>query len=334
MHLRLLRAAATVALLGGTATIGLGSTQAAMADPPPTVLVQCGASYLIAAMTEPVSGSTLVLTPHCNYVLTSTNELPTVMTTLTIVGHDSTWVERSTTDEDPAFSVFTVGCATGDLTLVDVNVSNGGGAEQDGGAIYLDHTGAEVTVKGGIFSHNNATEETEIGGYGGAIFNEDGTLTVEGATFNDNGAEYGGAIYSDSDSEASLVGNTFFDNSATYGGAIYNDNDDAMVSAGDIFRSNTATDDGGAIDNASALTIDRGQIGQNTAGEDGGGVYNSGEDADVTIAYSVLTLNMADDDPDTGGGVYNDDGTVTLVHDTIGINTPDNCYPAMTGCHD
>jgi predicted outer membrane repeat protein len=323
MHLKILRAAATVALLGGTATLGLGSTQAALADPTPTTtLVDCSTTDLIYAMNNYTSGDTLVLTPDCTYWVTNTTgPLPTVMHTLTIVGHDSTFIERSHTEGTDPFSIFTVGCTNGNLTLVDVNVSNGGGTAIDGGAINIDP--GTVTVKGGTFSDNNAPD-----GYGGAIDNDEGTLTVQGATFTGNSSEWGGAIYSENGvAEATLSADNFFDNSATYGGAVYNDDNDMTISA-DNFRYNTATDDGGAIYNDYWLVIAHSAMGQNSA-EYGGGVYNSDDETTLTIANSALTLNQATDD---GGGLYNDEGDVTLSHDTISFNTPDNCDPDLTGC--
>src|SRR5579863_8629945 len=57
MHLKLLRAAAAVAVLGGTATLGLG-TQAAMAT---TTTVDCNTADLVTAMTSYTTGDTLVL---------------------------------------------------------------------------------------------------------------------------------------------------------------------------------------------------------------------------------------------------------------------------------
>ena len=80
MHLKLLRAAAAVAVLGGTATLGLG-VQAAMATPT-THNVLCatnGTDGLIYWMTSPnyASGDTLSLAPHCTYWVSA--QLPSVM---------------------------------------------------------------------------------------------------------------------------------------------------------------------------------------------------------------------------------------------------------------
>ena len=55
------------------------------------------------------------------------------MHTVVIDGHDASIVRPHSAD---SFSIFVVGCSTGNLTLENVNVRDGGGAAAiDGGAI-------------------------------------------------------------------------------------------------------------------------------------------------------------------------------------------------------
>lgn len=328
MHLKLLRAAATVALIGGTATFGLG-VQAAMATP---TSVPCNTGVLITDMTSYTTGATLDLTPHCTYWVTAA--LPTVMKTLTIVGNNAN-VERGNTET--AFSIFVVGCTDGDLTLDNVNVSGGGGEGIDGGAIHMDP--GTVNVNGGTFSDNNVSQETEADGQGGAIYNMGGTLNVTDATFTGNSAYDGGAVYSEStDTSATLDHNTFSSNEAEYGGAIYGDDgydaDYAVAIGQGLFRSNNA-EYGGAIYNEYNLTVNGNTLFtmNNANGEDGygGAIYN--DDATVNLTHTEIEINYAHV---AGGGIYNDDSpdTVTLSDDLINENTPDNCAPAesIDGC--
>jgi predicted outer membrane repeat protein len=327
MHLRLLRAAAAVALLGGTATVGLGFTQAAVAA---TTNVDCNTADLITAMTDYTSGDTLVLAPHCTYWLTA--QLPSVMHTLTLEGPAT--LERQTASG--SFSVLVVGCANGHLTLENVNIRNGGGDIDGGGAVDVTNSDASLTVYGGTFSYNTATAEDS---YGGAIDNE-GTLTVDGATLTDNSAEYGGAIYSDNTvADATLNHDSFIGNDALDGGAIYNDDNNMQVNEGNFRYDSAAGEDasGGAIYNDYDLTATDTLFSMNTAfGEDaaGGAIYN--DDEDVTLNHSLLTANRA---TDGGGGIYwynDDDGgtNVTLHFDEINANVPNNCDPTETidGC--
>jgi predicted outer membrane repeat protein len=323
MRLKLLRAAATVAVLGGTATIGLGPTQTALADQT-IVHVPCSTATLNSDMTSPLNDTVLILAPGCTYWLTGA--LPTVMNELMIVGNDSSLVRSYAKDTDQ-FSILMVGSTNGDLTLINVNVRNGGNGEgvsgsDDGGAVYINP--GTVTIHGGTFSGNRTNY------YGGAIYNLDGTLTVDGATFSDNSSFRGGAIYSEGlVGTTTLNGGTFTGNNGEWGGAVYGDDND-MTIIGGIYRQNFSGKQGGAIDNVDWMQITQAMIGQNTA-YTGGGVFNN-PGATLTIDNSVLTLNQATHDE--GGAIYNWDGTVNLSDDTIGINFPDNCYPvgSITGC--
>ena len=329
MHLRLLRAAATVALLGGTAMLGLG-TQAALATPT-THDVSCSVTDptdgLTYWMNNYTSGDTLDLAPNCTYVLTGSTGLPTVMHTLTIVGHDSTWIKRSYNNTN-SFSIFTVSCVNGNLTLDDVNVANGGGSgDDDGGAVYMDP--GTLTVNGGTFTDNNTADG------GGAIYNYHGALTVDGATFTDNSSGEGGAIWDEnSEGDAPLNHDLFVGNNAEDGGAIYND-DNNMEIGDSTFHYNTATGEdaeGGAIYNDYKVTVnDTGFLLNKATGEDaeGGAIYNDEET--VILDNSLLTVNTA---TAGGGGIYNDEGTVTLRFNLINANVPNNCDPTGTisGC--
>ena len=314
MHLKLLRAAAAVAVLGGTATFGLG-VQAAMAQP---TFEPCGTD-LTTVITNTTTG-TFTLAPGCTYWVTS--QL-TVMHAVTIIGNYASIVRS---DESDPFSIFVVGCANGDLTLYNVNVRNGGGDSIDGGAIHMDYPGT-VNIYGGIFSNNTAVEG-EGGGYGGAVYNLGGTLNVNGTIFLHNSASNdGGAVYSDND-DATLNHSTYANNSAEYGGAIYN-LDSNMTIGQSAFRFNQAVD-GGAIYNDWDVTINGTQFTLNHASDEGGAIYNN--DSTVTMNHSTVTVNRA---LNGGGGIENvDAGTVTLGWNLILANAPDNCEPigTITGC--
>jgi predicted outer membrane repeat protein len=294
MHRKLLRAAATVAVLGGTVTLGLGSTQTALASPTPPTFVPCDAS-LSAAISDADSGAVLALAPGCTYWLTEAG-LPMINKTLTIVGHDSS-ITRSYADDTPSFTIFSV-CSGGDLTLDNVNVRNGD-SNDNGGA--LSNVNGIVTINGGTFSDNHAVDN------GGAIYSDDGigTVTINGATFKDNAAsEDGGAIYNDAGATVTIHGTTFI--------------------------GNHATDNGGAIYNDSTLTGTHARFGFNAA-DYGGGVYND-DDGTSSLTGGLIMFNRASEE-DGGGGVYNNDGgSATVTGVMIMFNTPDNCAGTITGC--
>jgi len=294
MHHKFLRGAATVAIIGGTVTFGLGSTQTAVASPTPPTFVPCGTS-LSTAISDADTGAVLVLAPGCTYWLTETG-LPMINKTLTIVGHDSS-ITRSYADDTPSFTIFSV-CYGGNLTLDNVNVRNGDGND-NGGAIS--NVNGIVTINGGTFSDNHAAD------YGGAIYSDDGTgtVTINGATFKGNGASAeGGAIYNDAGATVTIHGTTFIDNHAT--------------------------DNGGAIYNDSNLTATHARFALNAA-DHGGGVYND-DGGTISLTGGLIMFNRAFE-ADGGGGVYNGDGgAATLTGVILMFNTPDNCVGTITGC--
>jgi predicted outer membrane repeat protein len=274
MHHKLLRVVAKTAVIGGIATLGLGSAQTALAST--SVPVGCTTPDLIAAMGS-ATGSILDLAWNCTYVLTGTLTPTALGDTLTIVGHHST-IQRSRADGTASFTILTVG-DEGNLTLKDVNIDNGGGSSTaDGGAI---NNAGTVTIDRGTFSYNHA--ETE----GGAIYS-DGTLTVHNAVFARNASDDGGAIYI-ADGDPTVYGSNFRQNRAEYGGAIDN-NGDLTISKTWIIL-NHATDQGGGVYSDGTLTADSDAIAANTA-DGGGGIYKDG--GTVTLTYTLVMRNVPD----------------------------------------
>lgn len=135
--------------------------------------------------------------------------------------------------------------AKGDLTLNKVDLK--GNNANFGGAIWNEGT---LTVNGGSFEGNTADEAA------GAIYNADGAkLTVDGVSFKENTAKFGGAINNAktaSDKEAAtltvknsqFIGNTSLN---SQGGAIRNQGTITEIS-GSTFKGNKASN-GGAINN-------------------------------------------------------------------------------------
>jgi polymorphic membrane protein len=308
MYRKQARAAARTAAVAGTLVLGLGSAQAAMAQPTDTVDVPCNVGLLASAIGNASNGETIVLAGGCVYRLDQA--LPDVDADLTIVGLDT---ELLRDNWAPSFSLLYVDCMT-DLTVVNVDFKNGGGPDNDdGGAIYAGKD-TDLTVQGGIFTDNYSE-------YGGAV-EGDGTLTVSGAYFIGNHAYYqGGAIWTNGD-EAYISGSTFQKN-ATYegdddsyvGGAIYTANDDTQLT-GSTFTGNSSFE-GGAVYNDDDLFMGHDTLTGNIAYY-GGGVYNNW---DLTVYGSLIDFNWADG---YGGGIYNDHD-ITLRGDQIYGNQPDNC---------
>jgi hypothetical protein len=292
MYFKMTRAAVTVA--GGAVALCLGSVPAALAAPAQnTTFVPCNPYALHTAIDDASSGDTLDLAPGCTYYLPYA--LPDIMKTLTIVGYHSTLTRAHWAG---GFSLLKVGCEAGDLTVINVNFTDGGGDDVGAGGA-IDVKDGTLHVTGGIFTGNETDNE------GGAIYN-DGDMWVNSATFTDNLAHYGGAIENDHDGW--VDGSTFTWNKAptsydnidpddSYGGAIYNDHD---------------------------LYLDNDGFLGNSTGGYGGAIYT---DHELHAAHITVTANAAGYE---GGGIFNDDDT-TLFGSTVFDNQPNNCS-YVDGC--
>jgi hypothetical protein len=86
------------------------------------------------------------------------------------------------------------------------------------------------------------------------------------------------------------------------------------------------------------LTLNNSSVNNNRAGGDGGGIANGIPlPGPMPLPGGALTLNHSQVTGNTaahGGGIFNNDGTVSLAATSVTGNTPDNCEPPGTiaGC--
>ncbi len=172
----------------------------------------------------------------------------------------------------------------------------------------LTMTAGRANASTGVLAPTNFTGGTlDTGFFGGAIFNNQASLTLRRVEItNSQAGNSGGAVMNG----RSITGNsvtgiefsTLTGNSATFiGGALYN------------FGSNVA--------------IANSTISRNLAGTSGGGFYNQGT---LSLANATVTLNAADSDnsnanfsAETGGGIFNETGSLTLLNSIIAGNFQD-----------
>lgn len=146
-------------------------------------------------------------------------------------------------------------------------------SKSTGGVIYSN--GGTVTVTGGTFRNNEATQ-------GAAIYNNDGTLTITGGTFSGNIASgKGGACATYGLYGKTTIANSaeFTGNQATDGGALSADYYGTVNIDGGSFTGNVGYDAGGAIyvNVNGTLNMTGGYIAENTSNKSkGGAVYNAG----------------------------------------------------------
>jgi len=249
-----------------------------------------------------------------------------------------------------------VTCTSSDFTG---NTANDGGAiyNGDGGTLACDNCdfteniasyagGAIVnmynqfTCSGCNFTENSANR-------GGAIYNYEGVVTCTNCGFTGNTADfYGGAIYTDEESELTCTNCDFTENIASYyGGAIYSDEESEVTCTGCGFTENTANYSGGAIfaveqsivnctsciftensaenyyggaifaDYESIVNCNSCDFTENSAVFDGGAIYNIG-DSELTCTSCDFTENSAV----FGGAIYNNFATATVIGSNLESN--------------
>ncbi|EYB69248.1 hypothetical protein DEIPH_ctg010orf0011 [Deinococcus phoenicis] len=198
----------------------------------------------------------------------------------------------------------------GNLILDGTTVADG--KAMNGGGIYND-AGASLTLRSVVMKGNEAFTpspdlENESTGSGGAIANQ-GTLTIESGTFQNNTAYYTGGVLRHSDDTATLTikGGLFENNTCTFPEAADGNNGclggvALLAAAADIqggtFRNNTATLAGGALyvsaTTKPTVTLSGGTFEGNKASgpvnSGGGAVLNAGN---LTISGGTFTGNSA-----------------------------------------
>jgi hypothetical protein len=199
------------------------------------------------------------------------------------------------------------------VTITDSTISrNLGGVTTPQGAIRIGEANASIensrvagnaTVGIDFFGlgrprHSLVVRNSVISGNtGGGIYNDEGPVVLRDNTRVKDNSGPGVTNVHTPDSVLTVRSSTISGNTAEVGGGIYN-------------RSQ-----------ATARLISS-TVGNNTA-VTGGGVYNQGT---LTLESSAITSNTATGGPGSGGGVFNEGGTVILdSNSTISNNIPDDC---------
>lgn len=223
------------------------------------------------------------------------------------------------------------------------------------GAILTVSGAAVVNLTDVVIQHGSNTTSDPFGGFGngGGIENDGGTIDITDATFTQDSAERGGAIYNGSSGTVNVTGSTFADNTAVLnGGAIDTaDNGFGAVSVtGSTFTANRAQLDGGAVDNgdqegsSGTLMITDSNFGDSStpgnSARDGGAIDNADNSGSgwVDASGAIFTQNSATQD---GGAIDNGDngdgvgsGATTVTGSTFAGNSTANDGGAIdTGDH-
>jgi hypothetical protein len=212
-------------------------------------------------------------------------------------------------------TVYLKGC------LISNNTAANGGGMANAGQVFL--IASPVTG-------NTAKAVDNSTGFGGGIWNaEGGALTLTDSSVTGNSATNDGAgIENLPGSVATLTSSVVNNNKATgNAGGIGNAGSLALINS--IVSGNSAVKDGGGIGNASSLTLINSIVSGNNTGNDGGGIANevliTGTPAVTTLTGSAVTGNSsAVNVPNSGGGIFNQAGTVCLNGTVVAGNSPNN----------
>lgn len=231
--------------------------------------------------------------------ITLMSDLPVIVGDLDIKGSG---VDLVTIDGATNYRIFNIGdnddTVANDVSISGLSLIRGNAA--DGGAIFSKES---LTLTNSVLSGNSASSD------GGAVFFESiGSLTIKNTTIlNNDAGSRGGAVFAYS-----------------LGGSI-------LMSQSQIADNNSADRAGGVeltvSGNAPAkatITIDSCVFNRNVATTNGGGIIvdndantNTGK---VIIKNTSVTGNVSGN---RGGGLYLDDGNVTLDKVTVSGNTAD-----------
>jgi hypothetical protein len=209
-----------------------------------------------------------------------------------------------------------INAAGGSINIVDSTLSNNRANSSGGGAINV--AGATVTLSGDSIESNTSM-------VGGGIRISSGSVT---ATTTDITNNYVGTTYDYQGGGVYMTGGTFTfnsgnisDNTAGYGGAIYvNTSTTATVNlnGGLLTRNLAANGSGGALylNNGGTVTIDGAQLTYNTGNILAGGVYLTGANSSVNMTSGQINNNRSGlTGGGSGAGVYISTGASFEISD-------------------
>ena len=183
-------------------------------------------------------------------------------------------------------------------TITGGKVTGNGG----GGAIALDDSRCTFNLYGGEITNNNGKQ------YGGAIFlnsgdKKGGTVNMYGGRIANNKAAKGGVIFSTCGGTVNFIGGTISGNAATGSdGGVVNMAGGTITISGTVITGNTAKQYGGAIYLYDGVTVKMtgGEISRNKADKEGGAVHVYGKNSTFTLSGGKITGNTSVD----GGAIY------------------------------
>ena len=198
--------------------------------------------------------------------------------------------------------------------------ATGSGSEPSGGAIYLTGTASQLNLTDSYFEGNTAgtqftSDSSGVRGFGGALRNNGGTVTIDNCEFTLNKASRGCAVQS-AQGTMTVTNSKFSKNTGLRGGGIIMKGGTLNVSNSE-FSENEVQFGGGVLgDTAVLVKIDNNcKFTDNTATSFGGAVYDN--KTKIEISDSVFTGNKSAQ----GGAINFYEDYATITNCTISGNT-------------
>ena len=218
---------------------------------------------------------------------------------------------KEATEKEPA-----VEAAVGVLNMTGGTFENNSAAKA-GGAISA-RTGSVVNLTSTVLKGNSASSENNSEG-GGAIFANDGTLTLSGVVMDGNeSAAYGGAI-TGLNMSLSISGNSEIKNCVGKTGTAFNFRGTGTYELTDITVKDNGSGDGNGviyITGSGTLNLTRVTVSGNNV-YNGGAIYNSGSTV-VNVTDSTFSNNTVEYD---GGAIFtNSSGAFAIKNTTFSAN--------------
>ena len=190
--------------------------------------------------------------------------------------------------------------------------------KEDGGAVYLEN--GKVSIQGGTIDNCKAKS-------GGAVYMTAGEFEMTGGTIKGGEATVNGGAVCMAAGEFTLSGGEIGvnekPNKAQKGGGVYVTSGNVYVNGTGKLSYNSAINiGGGAYIDGGNIQMTNGEIVGNTAVNGGGGFYVPGGTVTITggdVKNNIVTVG-------NGGGFYSVGGTVSISNATISGNHADNGY--------
>jgi len=202
---------------------------------------------------------------------------------------------------------------TSDITLIGAGAGATTIKTADLFRLFDVAAGASLTIEGITLTGGRAPVGGPGGAFGGAIATA-GQLTVKDSVLRDNVAgNGGGGVWVAGVSGSAVIERTTFENNrAQWGGAVATRSGSIAISDS-LFYGNTATDRGGAVQNEfGSVTMVNTTVSGNAASASGGGIHNRGA---LTATHSTIVGNRADSNSNgtgAGGGIDSNPLSVQL----------------------